>query len=379
MILEHSLGGDEVFMREAMRMAEFARGHTSPNPLVGAVIVQGGSVIAAGWHRRAGEPHAEIHALNMAGERARGATLYVTLEPCAHYGRTGPCADAVIKAGIARAVVGITDPNPLVSGKGISRLKEAGIEVVSGVLAAEISKQNEIFLKWITTQMPFVTLKTAMSLDGKIATVAGESKWITGEESRAYVQRMRAQNDAILVGIGTVLADNPALTVRLSEYAGRQKKLLRVVIDNEARTPLTANVVADGLAPTIIFVSERAPAEKIAALCAAGVEVIQLNGENIDTRAMLAELGKREITSLLVEGGGTVNFSFVEADLVDKVQAFIAPLIIGGESAKTPVEGNGAAALGMAMRLRDITLERVGEDILLTGYRRSGVTDCSQE
>ena len=213
---------DESYMREALRIAEYARGRTAPNPLVGAVIVREGTIVASGWHRAAGEPHAEIHALRMAGELARGATLYVTLEPCAHHGRTGPCAEAVIAAGIVRVVIALCDPNPLVAGRGLALLKEAGIEVVTGVCEAEARRQNEVFLKWVTQKRPFVTLKTAMTLDGKIASHTGASQWITGETARARVHEYRNEYDAILVGIGTVLADNPSLTTRLEGRTGRQ-------------------------------------------------------------------------------------------------------------------------------------------------------------
>ena len=227
---------DESYMREALRLAEFARGRTSPNPLVGALIVRDGVVVANGWHRAAGEPHAEIHALRMAGDLARGATLYVTLEPCAHHGRTGPCAEAVIAAGVARVVVALCDPNPLVAGRGIAMLEAAGIEVVTGVLEDEARRQNETFLKWITTKRPFVTLKTAMTLDGKIASCTGASAWITGESARMRVHEYRDAYDAILIGIGTLLADDPSLTARLPDRPGHHP--LRIVLDSEARTPI---------------------------------------------------------------------------------------------------------------------------------------------
>ena len=244
---------DESYMREALRIAEYARGRTAPNPLVGAVIVRDGTIIASGWHRAAGQPHAEIHALRMAGELARGAALYVTLEPCAHHGRTGPCAEAVIAAGIARVVVALCDPNPLVAGRGLALLKEAGIETATGVCEAEARRQNEVFLKWITQKRPFITLKTALTLDGKIASHTGASQWITGAEARTRVHMYRDVNDAILVGIGTVLADDPSLTTRLPDRTGHNP--LRVVLDSEARTPMDAKLVTDGAAPTLIAVS----------------------------------------------------------------------------------------------------------------------------
>lgn len=367
---------DVRYMRLALQMARNATGRTVPNPLVGAVIVQAGRVVATGWHRKAGTPHAEIHALNMAGELARGATLYVTLEPCAHYGRTGPCAVAVRDAGIARVVVGMRDPNPLVAGKGLKILTDAGVAVDvfpdDSDIAACCWQLNEVFLKWIPHKQPFVVLKTAMSLDGKIATVTGESQWITGEAARARVHEWRDIYDGIMVGIGTVLHDDPALTTRLP--AGRPgRNPIRIIVDSQARTPLTAQVVTDGAAPTIIAVTEEAPAERIAALeQSAQVEVLRCgSGPHIDVALLMQQLGEREICSIFVEGGGTLAYSFLDAGLVDKVEAFIAPLLIGGREALTPVEGAGSARLADAVRLHDVQYEQVGSDMLVTGYTRS--------
>ena len=299
---------DEDFMREALRLARNAEGRTTPNPLVGAVIVREGRIIAAGWHRKAGTPHAEVHALSMAGNLAQGATLYVTLEPCAHYGRTGPCAKAVAEAGIRRVVIGMKDPNPLVAGKGIQILQDAGVEVVCGVLESEAIRLNEVFLKWIAHKMPFVVLKTAMSLDGKIATAAGESRWVTNEVSRYRVHEYRDKYDGIMVGIGTVLADNPSLTTRLSDRKG--KNLVRIIVDSQARTPLAAKVLTDGQARTIVAVTEQAPADRVAALQAAGAEILVAGGDvHVDLRQLLQKLGAQEICSVFVEGGGQVNFS----------------------------------------------------------------------
>ena len=357
---------DESYMREALRIAEYARGRTSPNPLVGAVIVRDGTIVASGWHRAAGEPHAEIHALRMAGELARGATLYVTLEPCAHHGRTGPCAEAVIAAGLARVVVALSDPNPLVAGRGIHLLTAAGIEVTTGVCEDEARRQNEIFLKWVTTKRPFVTLKTAMTLDGKIASHTGASRWITGAAARARVHAYRNEYDAILVGIGTVLADDPSLTTRLEHGTG--KNPLRIVLDSEARTPLDAKLVADGAAPTIIVVSERADHRRVNLLRACGAEVVTLGTQRVDIAALLDYLGAREITSLFVEGGAAVNWSLLAGGSVDKVHAFIAPMLMGGETAKTPIGGTGFDSPQTALRLHDMTVEQVGTDILVTGY-----------
>ena len=357
---------DESYMREALRIAEYARGRTSPNPLVGAVIVRDGAIVASGWHRAAGEPHAEIHALRMAGELARGATLYVTLEPCAHHGRTGPCAEAVIAAGLARVVIALSDPNPLVAGRGIHLLTAAGIEVTTGICEDEARRQNEIFLKWVTTKRPFVTLKTAMTLDGKIASHTGASRWITGAAARARVHAYRNEYDAILVGIGTVLADDPSLTTRLEHGTG--KNPLRIVLDSEARTPLDAKLVADGAAPTIIVVSERADHRRVNLLRACGAEVVTLGTQRVDIAALLDYLGAREITSLFVEGGAAVNWSLLAGGSVDKVHAFIAPMLMGGETAKTPIGGTGFDSPQTALRLHDMTVEQVGTDILVTGY-----------
>ena len=358
---------DEEYMSMALRLAENARGRTSPNPLVGAVIVKDDRVVAAGWHRKAGTPHAEIHALNMAGELAHGATMYVTLEPCDHYGRTGPCSKAIIEAGIARVVVALEDPHPKVNGGGMKELRNAGIEVKCGVLRDEARRQNEVFLKWITTGRPFVRMKMAMTLDGKIATTAGESEWITNEKSRERGHVLRDESDAILVGIGTVLHDNPSLTARIAGKTTRNP--VRVVLDSMARIPMDADVLNDGKAPTIIAVTKSAPNENIDAIKAKGADVIICGGgKEVDIDKLLLELGKREITSLLVEGGGRVNYSFIATHNVDKVYAFMAPMIVGGRDALTGVEGNGIAHLSDAVRLENISTELIDGDILVTGY-----------
>ena len=358
---------DADYMREALRVAAHARGRTSPNPLVGAVIVKDGRIVGEGWHRKAGTPHAEVHALAMAGELARGATLYVTLEPCAHYGRTGPCAKAVAEAGVKRAVIAMSDPNPLVAGKGIEMLRQAGVEVEVGLMAREAARLNEVFLLWIERQRPFVLLKAAMSLDGKIATAAGDSQWISGEKSRARVHLWRDEYDGIMAGIGTVLADNPSLTARLPDGTGRNP--VRIIVDSQARTPPKAKVVQDGLARTIIAVTERAPAERVSALSEAGAEVLRAGrGPQVDLALLMQELARQEITSVLVEGGGTLNYSLLEAGLVDKVAMFVAPKLLGGHSAKTPVEGTGFQRLSEAAELTELTAESLEGDMLLTGY-----------
>ena len=353
-------------MREALRLAENARGRTSPNPLVGAVIVRENRIVAVGWHRQAGTEHAEIHALNMAKKLAVGATLYVTLEPCAHYGRTGPCVKAVIGAGIRRVVVAMEDPNPAVSGRGIAMLRKAGIEVRCGVLEEAARRQNEVFIRWITAGRPFVWMKMAMSLDGRIATVGGESQWITGEEARRRGHAMRDEVDAILVGVGTVIADDPALTARGME-GGRTPR--RIVLDSQARTPLSAKLLSDGAAPTILAVTENAPLERVEALRQRGAEILCCGaGSRVDLPCLLSRLGEQEICSLLVEGGGTVHFSFFAAGLADKVTAFVAPKLLGGRTALGAVAGEGFVHLADAVELCEVEVERLGEDVAWTGY-----------
>jgi len=361
---------DEHYMRQALTIAQYAAGWTSPNPMVGAVIVRNGRVVGQGWHRKAGTPHAEIHALNQAGELANGATVYVTLEPCSHHGRTGPCADALIRAGVKRVVVAMTDPNPLVAGQGLTKLRDAGIEVMEGVLANEAAKINEVFIKWISSKMPFIVLKTAMTIDGKIATYTGHSQWITGSAARKRVHELRDVYDGILVGIGTVLADNPELTTRLPEDGSNP---IRIIVDSLARTPLTAKVITDGLAQTIIAVTDRAPVEKVTALRARGVEVliVQDGPSGVDLRELFKILGLRGITSILVEGGARINASVLEANLVDKVHWFIAPKIVGGNCAPGPVGGQGIEKLDDAKLLEDVTTECLGNDILITAYLRN--------
>lgn len=356
---------DEQFMQEALRIARNAEGRTSPNPLVGAVVVREGKIVAEGWHRLAGTPHAEIHALNMAGELSRGATLYVTLEPCSHFGRTPPCAKAIVAAGIKRVVAAMTDPNPQVAGRGFEILRAAGIQVDVGILEDEARRLNEVFLKWVTRKLPFVTLKFACSLDGKIATVAGESQWISGIESRKFTHHLRDINDAILVGVGTVLADNPTLTTRL--IVG--KNPVRVIVDSNARTPLDAKVVTDKSARTIIATTSNAPPEKISALKNCGVDIITAgDSERVDLEILMRELANRELTSVLVEGGGTIHFSMLAAGLVDKIFAFVAPKIIGGVNALTAVEGAGFEKLSDAALLKNLSTERLGDDVLIEGY-----------
>lgn len=358
---------EETLLLRTFELAVHALGRTSPNPLVGAVVVNAGRIVGEGYHHKAGLPHAEIEALNAAGEAARGATLYINLEPCCHTGRTGPCTEAIIKAGIKKVVAAMADPNPVVAGKGFARLKEAGIEVTTGILEKEARKLNEFFIKYITTNRPFVTVKTAMSLDGKIATVTGDSKWITGELAREYVHRLRDSSDAVLVGIGTVLKDDPSLTTRL---AGGGRDAARIILDSMARTPLDSRVLnQQSEAPTIIAVTEMAPSERVAALRQAGAEVMTCGfGPRVALDFLLMELARREIVSVLVEGGGTVNAGFWQAGLVDKVVWFIAPIVIGGREAPGPVGGSGIRSMSKAVRLTDISIKEFGADLCIEGY-----------
>ncbi|MEW5762664.1 MAG: bifunctional diaminohydroxyphosphoribosylaminopyrimidine deaminase/5-amino-6-(5-phosphoribosylamino)uracil reductase RibD [Bacillota bacterium] len=361
---------EEEYMRMALALAARGRGRTSPNPMVGAVLVRDDRVVGKGYHARAGLPHAEVVAIAEAGPAARGSTLYVNLEPCCHTGRTGPCTEAIIEAGIARVVVAMRDPNPLVAGKGLSRLRAAGIEVEEGLLAQEAAQLNEVFIKYITTGLPFVVLKAAVSLDGKIATRTGASQWITGPAAREYVHRLRDTYDAVMVGIGTVLHDNPSLTTRLPE-GGRDPR--RVVLDSMARTPLDAKVLTQDGAATIIAVTEQAPAERVAALRKRGAEVLVCGpGPRVDVLLLAKELAHREITSVLAEGGAGINGALLASGLVDKVIFFIAPLIIGGEGAPGPVGGRGAASLAEALRLENYHWRQIGQDLCCEGYLRRG-------
>ena len=356
---------DQRFMQRALDLAARARGLTSPNPMVGAVVVRDGVAIAEGFHRAAGEPHAEIEALAAAGARARGATLYVGLEPCVHHGRTPPCAPAVISAGIRRVVVAITDPNPLVGGRGVAMLREAGLEVVSGVLEAPASALNRIFLTAMRERRPHVTLKAAATLDGKIADVHGASKWITGDAARVEAHRLRSEADAIIVGIGTVLADDPALTVRLDGPWPREP--LRVVLDSTARTPATARLIHAGTpARAIVAVGRDAPEARVRALEAAGVRILRCPGADgrVSPGDLLAELFSREVRGVLVEGGAEVAAAFVDAGLVDRVAMFFAPLVLGGAKAPSIVAGAGRE-LKRALALGPLDVRRIGDDLFV--------------
>ncbi|GEB34590.1 bifunctional diaminohydroxyphosphoribosylaminopyrimidine deaminase/5-amino-6-(5-phosphoribosylamino)uracil reductase RibD [Brevibacillus parabrevis] len=358
---------DMRFMALALDLARSANGQTSPNPLVGAVLVNNGEVVGMGAHLRAGEPHAEVHALRMAGQKAAGATLYVTLEPCSHHGKTPPCAEAVIAAGIRRAVIATLDPNPLVAGKGAEKLRAAGVEVVVGVHEAEAKKLNEVFFHFIKTRRPFVTIKTASTLDGKIATESGHSRWITGTRARGEVHELRRQHDAILVGVGTVLADDPLLTARLDGQAhGRQP--VRVIWDSQLRTPLGANVIQNADAPTWIFTTKAAAQAKQEAFAEKGIRLFVAD-EQIRVDEVLDTLGEWGITSLLVEGGAAVNGAFLQARAIQKVISYVSLKMIGGGQAPTPFGGQGFSTMDQAVKLANPTVEQLDElDLRISGY-----------
>jgi diaminohydroxyphosphoribosylaminopyrimidine deaminase/5-amino-6-(5-phosphoribosylamino)uracil reductase len=360
------LSYDEKYMRLAMQLAGNAIGRTSPNPLVGAVIVKDNRVVGCGWHRKAGTPHAEVHALNQAGELAQGADVYVTLEPCAHYGKTPPCAKALVEAKVKNVYGGLLDVNPKVAGKGFKILEDAGIHVEYGFLQDELRKQNEVFFKWIEHKKPFIVLKAAMTLDGKIATATGQSKWITNETSRAYGYKLRDIYDGIMVGINTVIEDNPMLTARVDGG----KNPIRIVVDSSLKIDINANVVQDKSAKTIVATTDKADKDKILKLQAQDVDVIVVDKDEkdkVDIEKLLDILGQQNICSILVEGGATLSGSFVAKKLVDKVYFFIAPKIIGGKEAKTPVAGTGILNLQEALALKDIQFEKLEEDILIIG------------
>ncbi len=357
-----SRAADEAFLREALRLAERGLGRTSPNPAVGAVVVRGGRIVGRGFHRRAGGPHAEVFALREAKQRARGATLYVTLEPCSHFGRTPPCADALIQAGIARVVIGAPDPNPQVAGRGLARLRRAGIAVETGVLVAECRALNVDFEKYITTGLPWVVLKLAATLDGRIATASGDSKWITGPEARRKVHELRNRLDAVLVGSETVIHDDPELTCRIR--GGRDP--LRVVLDGRLRVKPSARVFRDRPETTRLYTLDDASA-KATRLHRRGVVVRRGGGDRPGALTrVLRDLASAGVKSVLVEGGGTVAARALREGLVDRLMVFVAPKMIGCEG-RPMVGALGVARMKDALGLADATVESVGADWLIAG------------
>lgn len=358
---------DIKYMRRAIELAERGRGWVNPNPLVGAVIVKNGRIIGEGWHERYGRLHAERNAFKNCRECPAGATMYVTLEPCCHQGKTPPCTEAIIEQRVARVVVGVTDPNPLVAGKGIELLRQAGIEVEIGVEQNQVKEQNRIFLKYITTGRPWIVMKTAMTLDGKIAAYTGDSKWVTGELARSFVQEMRRTFLGIMVGRGTVKADDPLLNCRLT---GEVRQPIRIVADSRARIDLNSQLVRTARQYRLIVAhTPGADEQKLVELHDRGVETLlcaEREG-HIDLMDLSAQLGKLGIDSVLLEGGGELNEAFLRSGLVDEVYAFIAPKMIGGKEAKTPVEGQGIARMEEAIVFKQVVVEKVGEDILIKG------------
>ncbi len=354
---------DQDWMQKALSLTARGEGWTSPNPIVGAVLVKNGRVIGEGWHEKCGALHAERHALSRCTEDPAGSTLYVTLEPCCHTGRQPPCTQAILEAGISRVVIGSADPNPLVAGKGVQLLRKAGVSVTEGVLRAECDWANRIFLHYIQTGLPYVAMKYAMTMDGKIACCTGASKWITGEEARTHVHRLRHRHRAILAGVGTVLADDPLLNCRMEN--GRNP--VRVICDSALRTPLTSQLVRTaGQIPTILATASAAPAA-MQPYRDAGCIVLHLPGPDgkVDLPALMQKLGTMEIDSVLLEGGGTLNWSMLKVGLVQQVYTYLAPKLFGGASAKTPIEGQGFSLPGDAVRLHGCRVTRLGPDFLI--------------
>jgi diaminohydroxyphosphoribosylaminopyrimidine deaminase/5-amino-6-(5-phosphoribosylamino)uracil reductase len=358
------------YMAEALRLAEKGRGTTSPNPMVGCVIVRDGQIIGRGWHERAGEPHAERFALREAGERAAGATAYVTLEPCNHFGRTHPCSEALIAAGIREVHVAMVDPNPIVAGRGIERLRAAGIRVYVGQGKAAASRLNELFIHYITTRRPFVIAKWAMTIDGRIATHTSHSRWITGSTARAYSHRTRHEVDAILVGRGTALADNPRLTSRLDERSHQEARHpLRIILDSRGSLPTTLRVFEASLpGQTLVATTQQARSLWLEQLRKLRIELLILppdaNGQ-VPLLPLLEELGRRKLSSLLVEGGAEVHASFFAQGLVNKVHAYVAPKLVGGRKAPGPLGGTGVATMSEAVQLTWQEVKRLGNDLLM--------------
>ncbi|WHY86572.1 bifunctional diaminohydroxyphosphoribosylaminopyrimidine deaminase/5-amino-6-(5-phosphoribosylamino)uracil reductase RibD [Neobacillus novalis] len=354
---------DEFYMDFALKLAQVAEGQTTPNPVVGAVIVKDGEILGFGAHLKAGSPHAEVHALKMAGKRAKGSTVYVTLEPCSHYGKTPPCAMALIQSGVQRVVIASEDPNPLVAGKGISLMRDAGIEVKTGVLKERADALNEAFFHFIQQNKPFVSLKQAITLDGKIAAQTGFGEQITGSEVQQDVHNDREKYDAILVGIGTVLTDNPSLTNRLGKT---KKQPIRIILDTHLTMPYDKKVITDGQAPTWIFTGSEAAPEKMASFNQPHVEIIQLSQPNIDVTELLTELGKRQVMKLYVEGGKTVNASFLKSRYVNQLITYVAPKIVGGNKAVPMFADLDVGQMTDAFEIKFKHVEMVGEDLKIT-------------
>ncbi len=358
---------NKTFMQKALALAAKGKGRTSPNPMVGAVIVKSNKIIAADYHRKAGTPHAEILALKKAGSKARGAALYINLEPCCHTEKkTPPCTKLIIKSGVKKVIAAMLDPNPKVSGKGVKELQNAGIETEVGIMKAEAGKLNETFVKFITKKEPFVILKIAQSIDGKIATSKGESRWITGEEARGYVHKLRNEVDAVLVGIGTVRKDNPSLDCRIK--GGRNP--YRIIVDSNLQIPLNAKVLKHNDSKTIIAAGKTVNKKKMDCLKSKGVNIlfVKANAGKIDLKELIKELGKLDIMSVMIEGGSSINASALSSGVVDKIMFFVAAKIIGGTDAVSSVGGKSPSLLKNAVRIKNLQIKKIGEDFLFEGY-----------
>lgn len=361
---------DKKYMQIAISLAANGKGGVNPNPLVGAIIVKNGKIIARGWHEKYGEGHAEVNAFKDAKEKnvnIEGATMYVTLEPCSHYGKTPPCALAIINNKISRVVIGQIDPNPIVAGRGIKMLKDAKISVECGLYEDELKYQNRVFLNYVQHKSPWVIMKTAMTLDGKIACSTGDSRWVSGEESRAYTHELRNELQAIMVGVDTVIADNPELTCRIENRKVRNP--IRVVVDSTCRIPLDAKLLDTSIARTIIATTNRADENKIEKLKALGVEIIITKQKNkrVSLSDLVQRLGYLEIDGLLLEGGASLNYSALEEGIVNEVISFVSPKMVGGENSKTPVGGEGIAKMNEAIELQDVKISQLGKDIMING------------
>lgn len=356
-------------MKKAFELAGLGRGRTSPNPLVGAVVVAKGKIVGQGYHRRAGEKHAEIVALEKAGPAAAGADLYVNLEPCSHYGRTPPCTEAIIGSGVRRVFVSTLDPNPRVNGRGVDMLRANGLDVRTGIMEDEARRLNDFYFKYITTGIPFVIMKIAVSIDGKIATRTSDSKWITNDASRERVHGLRQAVDAVMVGLGTVVRDDPLLNVRIKNAKAVQPK--RIILDSNLNMPTDRRMFRETpKIETIIATTTGAPEERARKIEQVGCRIIRTDGigRRVDLKALLAELGRRGITSILIEGGAKMFTSAIEEGIVDRVVAFIAPIIIGGDKALSPLGGRGAEYVREALRLKDVRIEILGDNVMVDGY-----------
>lgn len=365
----------EKFMRLALRLAKKATGFTNPNPLVGAVVVKGGKVIGQGYHRRAGLAHAEALALDRAGGAARGGSLYVTLEPCCHFGRTTPCVDKIKACGIKEVIFALSDPNPLNNGKGAHSLRRQGIKVISGILEKEAGEINQVFIKYITERLPFVTIKVAQSLDGKIATSDGDSRWISSPSSRKFVHRLRRQVDAVMVGVNTVLRDDPLLSCRLQGHLYK-KQPKKVIVDSRLRLHPDLKIFSPRSPAQVIIATTRfAPKHKLLSFKDTGAQVIVVRDkeERVNPRDLLRKLAKQGLAHILIEGGGELVASFLKMRLADRMIIFVSSKIIGGRDAPTAVEGEGVKRIKQAIRLRDMRLKRIGTDLVIEGRLETNV------